>query len=135
MKYEISILARGTVYQNQHSKFGYAAWPSIEKDVEGNLLAVASGMRTAHVDPFGKVIMMKSYDSGVSWSNPMIVADTPLDDRDAGILNLGNGEFVVSTFNNTREIQKNYIGFPWSGAIGDASRIRMIYGYLDYITD
>ncbi|MDX1359552.1 MAG: sialidase family protein [Clostridia bacterium] len=135
MSYKIKVISRGTVYRNKHSKFGYAAWPSIAKADNGDLLVVASGMRTAHVDPFGKVILMRSRDMGETWSNPMIALDTPLDDRDAGILNLGGGNYIVTSFNNTREIQKNYIGLPWTGAVNDAARIRMIYGYLDCITD
>lgn len=135
MPYSINVVSRGTVYSNQQSRFGYAAWPSIARADNGDLLVVASGMRTAHVDPFGKVIMMRSHDNGKSWSNPMIALDTPLDDRDAGILNVGDGRFIVTSFNNTREIQKNYISLPWSGRVEDAARIRMIYGYLDCITD
>lgn len=95
---KVRVLENGTVYSNQTSCFGYTAWPSIERTDNGDLLVVASGMRTEHLDPFGKVVLFRSHDEGKHWSAPMVIVDTPWDDRDAGIVNLGDGRYLVTTF-------------------------------------
>ena len=75
----------------------YQAWPSVISDENGVLYAFASGRRF-HVDPFGHTLMYKSYDNGVTWSEPIIANDTPMDDRDVGALYLGNGKILISYF-------------------------------------
>ena len=50
------------------------------------MLVVFSGDRDAHVCPWGKVQLLRSRDGGATWSDPVSICDTPLDDRDAGIL-------------------------------------------------
>ena len=75
----------------------FAAWPSIM--VNGNeLVVVFSGDRLFHVDPYGKTLMVRSTDLGKSWSRPEIINNTPLDDRDPGILQTGRGTWLVSFF-------------------------------------
>ena len=71
---------------------GYFAWPSVARLHDGKLAMVASGFRRRHVCPFGKVVMCQSDDEGKSWTKPMVIMDTPLDDRDAGILPVGEME-------------------------------------------
>jgi len=86
------------------SEFGNFCWPSVARLKDGRLITVCSGHRLAHVCPFGKVVASVSDDDGKTWSEPITLIDTPLDDRDAGITPLGDG-FVVTTFNNTRAFQ------------------------------
>ncbi len=43
--------------------------------------------------------MFVSHDDGESWSPPMLIHDTWLDDRDAGICVAGNGALILSWFN------------------------------------
>ena len=69
---------------------------------------VASGFRRRHVCPFGKVVMCQSDDEGKTWTRPMIIMDTPLDDRDAGILPFGENGVIITSFNNTKEAQLNW---------------------------
>jgi hypothetical protein len=71
---------------------------------------VASGFRLAHVCPFGKVILCRSYDEGKTWSAPEVIMDTYLDDRDAGIMTFGENGVIVTTFNNAIEFQREYQG-------------------------
>ena len=42
--------------------------------------------------------MIESTDNGVSWSDPRVVIHTPLDNRDAGVLETAKGTILVTTF-------------------------------------
>lgn len=87
--------------------FSYCGWPTIHRD-EKNLYVAFSGNRIGHVCPFGKNLMLKSSDEGETWSMPTIVNDTVLDDRDAGILCLKNGEKVLTFFNHSASFYMDY---------------------------
>ena len=76
----------------------YIGWPTITKTHSGELLTVFSGDRDAHVCPWGKTQLIRSQDNGESWSHPVTINNTPLDDRDAGIIETEDGTLVVSWF-------------------------------------
>jgi hypothetical protein len=76
----------------------YIGWPTVCLRKDGELLAVFSGDRDAHVCPFGKVQMIRSKDMGETWTGPQTVCNTQLDDRDAGIMELPTGELLVTWF-------------------------------------
>ena len=76
----------------------YIGWPSITKTDSGELLVVFSGNREAHVCPFGVTQMIRSSDNGETWSDPETINNTPLDDRDPGILETKNGTLLVNWF-------------------------------------
>ncbi|MEX2578189.1 MAG: sialidase family protein [Verrucomicrobiales bacterium] len=76
----------------------YQGWPTLTRLKNGDLIAVWSGRRQAHVCPFGSVEMMRSRDGGESWSYPRTVYDGPIDDRDAGILETAKGSLLVTSF-------------------------------------
>ena len=76
----------------------YIGWPTIGRADDGELLIAFSGDREAHVCPFGKTQLVRSRDNGKTWSLPETVNDTPLDDRDAGILVTRKGTVLVSWF-------------------------------------
>lgn len=78
--------------------FGYFGWPSIARTGSGKLIAAASGLRWGHVCPWGKTVLFTSDDRGATWSRPRIVNDTPLDDRDAGIVSLGGEKLLLTWF-------------------------------------
>ncbi len=108
---------QGTVYRDSKNILGYCGWPSVAKDDSGVLYAVFSGNRFSHVCPFGRTHLCKSYDEGKTWSNPIIVNDTPLDDRDAGIICLGGEKMLVSWFVHPAEV---YVNQYKDGIIGGA---------------
>ncbi len=93
----------GIVHRSNGSIFGFEAWPSLAKDENGTLYAVCSGFRVAHICPFGKTVMYISRDEGKTWSAPIVIGDTLLDDRDAGILYLGGGKLLVTWFTHSTE--------------------------------
>ncbi len=94
----------GLIYRNPDSFFGYCGWPSVCKDDSGVLYAVCSGFRASHVCAFGKTVLFKSLDEGKTWSPPMVINDTWLDDRDAGIICLGGNTLLVSWFCHPTEV-------------------------------
>ena len=89
----------GILYRAPNNRFGYFGWPTITKLDDGRLIVVCSGFRMHHVCPFGKTVMFIGYENGKKWSPPIVINDTPLDDRDAGILNIGNNKLMLNFFN------------------------------------
>ncbi len=100
-------MKHGIVGRITTGHFRYQGWPSVCRDENGTLYAVCSGHRLAHVCPYGKNIMYVSRDDGETWSCPIIVNDTALDDRDAGIVSMGNGKMLLSWFNLPRSFFLN----------------------------
>ena len=88
----------GIVNRVQGSLFAYQGWPTVARDEQGTLYAVASGFRASHICPFGKTVMYISKNEGKTWTPPIVINDTYMDDRDAGILYMGNGRMLISWF-------------------------------------
>ncbi len=76
----------------------YIGWPSVARAAGGDLLAVFSGDRDAHVCLAGKTQLVRSTDGGETWGAPVTINNSPLDDRDAGIVTLPDGTLLVSWF-------------------------------------
>jgi hypothetical protein len=76
----------------------YHGWPSLARCRNGRLLVTYSGGREAHICPFGRVELIESTDNGTSWSDPRVVINTPLDNRDTGVLETAKGTILVTTF-------------------------------------
>jgi hypothetical protein len=76
----------------------YHGWPSMIRRANGELVVVFSGGRESHVCPFGRLEMMISRDDGRTWSWPQVLMDSPIDDRDAGILETPRGTLLATTF-------------------------------------
>lgn len=102
------VVQRVTVMDNPNSLFRYFGWPSICRLSDGRLAAAASGFRRGHVCPWGKAVLSFSSDEGRTWTCPMPVIDTVLDDRDSGIVPLGGSRVMVTSFNNTVHFQRWY---------------------------
>ena len=78
--------------------FGYFGWPTLARMEDGTLVAAASGLRNAHVCPLGRNVICTSSDDGQSWTSPQVAHDSPLDDRDTGVLGLGQDKLLISWF-------------------------------------
>lgn len=87
-----------TVHHAEGSINKYHGWPSVCKDDRGVIYAAASGFRITHVDPCGKNCMYLSFNEGKTWTPPVVVHDSYLDDRDTGITYIGDGKMVMSWF-------------------------------------
>lgn len=76
----------------------YLGWPTVAQTRDGELIVAFSGDRDAHVCPWGKTQLIRSRDLGQTWSKPETITSTPLDDRDAGIIQTSKGTLLVSWF-------------------------------------
>ncbi len=116
------ITEHGIVNRSANTFFKYHGWPTVAIDDDGILYAVDSGFRVSHVCPFGKTNLYKSFDGGKTWSIPMVINDTYLDDRDAGILYLGGKKLLVTWFSHPAKAYMNEyakgIRAVWTGAAG-----------------
>ncbi len=101
-------VTHGIVNRVTASLFNYQGWPSVTRDENGTLYAVCSGFRCAHICPFGKTVMYISKNNGETWSPPIVVNDSYLDDRDAGILYMGKGRMLVTWFCHKVGAYKNW---------------------------
>lgn len=117
------------IMSNNNSKHNYFGWPSIVKMKDGTIIAGASGYRLEHVCPFGKGVIAYSYDNGNSFTRPIPVIDTVLDDRDVGLCRFGENSLIVTSFNNTRKMQR--------GHAEDQTEVVKSYinSYLDTVSD
>ena len=73
----------------------YIGWPTAVVTKKGTVIAAFSGDRDAHVCPWGKVQIVRSEDGGETWSEPLTAVNSPLDDRDCGMVQLPDGEVLV----------------------------------------
>jgi len=128
----MEIIKRGIVHRKTEGPCRYQAWPSLCVDENGVLYAVWSGNRSSHVCPFGKTLMSVSRDGGEKWCPPIIVNDTWLDDRDAGITYLGDGKMLISYFHHPKDIYRtDWRSWVLDGADGGDPMFReMLDGYL-----
>jgi hypothetical protein len=76
----------------------YIGWPTIARRASGELVVCFSGDRDAHVCPYGKNQMVTSRNNGKTWTKPVTINNTPLDDRDGGIIETNKGTLLVSWF-------------------------------------
>ena len=105
----IQVFEKKVICSNPDSQLhGYFAWPSVARLQDGRLMMVASGFRLKHICPFGKVVACFSEDEGETWTKPSVVMDTPLDDRDGGVVPFGEKSVLVTSFNNTVWAQRNW---------------------------
>jgi Neuraminidase (sialidase) len=91
-------VTHGVVCSLPNDPFGYFGWPSIASQSDGTICVVASGLRQGHVCPWGRTTICKSKDYGKTWSYPLVINNTPMDDRDAGIVSLGGKRLAVTWF-------------------------------------
>ncbi len=96
------------IMSNPTGRFDYFAWPSAARLQNGCIAVGASGFRLRHICPFGKAVMVVSEDEGESYSAPVPVIDTCLDDRDCGIATFGENGVIVTSFNNTVNFQRKH---------------------------
>ncbi len=122
------------IMNNPNGKACYFAWPSIARLQNGKIAVVASGYRYGHICPFGKAVISYSENEGETYTIPAPVIDTPLDDRDAGILAFGKSNVIVTSFNNSVQFQRGNIGYILSPKIEKNKAVSFFEKALDMIT-
>lgn len=94
------------IMRHPNNKHNYFGWPSLARLRNGKIAVAASGYRLSHICPFGKAVLSISEDEGETYSAPMAVIDTVLDDRDAGLTPFGDSGLILTSFNNTVAFQR-----------------------------
>lgn len=94
------------IMTNTENHHAYFAWPTIAKLQNGKICVGASGYRVEHICPFGKGVLAFSEDNGETYSKPIPVFDSVLDDRDVGLCVFGKSGIIATSFNNTIEFQR-----------------------------
>ncbi len=97
MKTQRKILNMGYIARHTEGLRRYFGWPTVCCDEAGVLYTVVS-RRMLHECPFGQICLYRSTDGGITWSEPQVIVDNAMDDRDAGIFYLGGGRMIVSYF-------------------------------------
>jgi len=87
-----------TICRLPGDRLGYFGWPTVGRLDDGTLMAASSGLRSEHICPWGKTVLNVSSDDGRTWSAPRVVNDSPIDDRDAGVISAGGPNVLVSWF-------------------------------------
>ncbi|MCL5275136.1 MAG: glycoside hydrolase [Chloroflexi bacterium] len=104
------LVEHGIVCRLPGARLGYFGWPAVARLDDGTLAVASSGLRSEHICPWGKTVLNVSRDDGRTWSPPRVINDSPIDDRDAGIVHLGGGRLLVSWFTaDTRQ----YVHADW----------------------
>ncbi|NMA42991.1 MAG: exo-alpha-sialidase [Oligosphaeraceae bacterium] len=111
----MEVIRNVVICSRPYDHFGFFGWPSIARQTNGTLVAVTSGLRTEHVCPWGKTVLFRSYDNGLTWTDPEVLNNTPLDDRDAGIISLGGQRLAVTWFTSNTYAYKVEFKDPATG--------------------
>ena len=101
------------VMSNPCGKHNYFGWPTACRLQNGKIAVVASGFRLGHVCPFGKMVISYSEDEACTYTAPAPLIDTPLDDRDGGIVAYGESDVIVTSFTNTAAFQRKSTTDPY----------------------
>jgi hypothetical protein len=87
-----------TICRLPGDRLGYFGWPTVGRLDDGALMVASSGLRSEHICPWGKTVLNVCTDDGRTWSAPRVINDSPIDDRDAGIIGTGGPNVLVSWF-------------------------------------
>lgn len=104
----------GIVNRATNTFFKYQGWPTVARDEEGTLYVASSSFRMFHVCPFGKTAMYISKNEGRTWTPPIVINDTYLDDRDGGLLYAGGGRLILTWFTLPGNEIRGYYGWMQS---------------------
>ncbi len=106
----------GIVCRLPGERLGYFGWPTVTRMDDGTLVVASSGLRSEHICPWGKTVLNVSRDGGRTWSPPRVINDSPLDDRDAGVVSLGGQRLLAAWFtSNTKQYAQEDWLRQWLG--------------------
>lgn len=91
------VCKHGVVCTRPDSEYGYFGWPSAAILGDGRVVVGCSGLRRHHVDPFGKTVLCVGTPKD-GFGECIVGHDSPLDDRDTGVVALGGNSLLVTWF-------------------------------------
>jgi len=92
------------------SRSEYCAWPSLTRTSGGDLVVLFTRSEE-HLGPDGAILLSRSTDNGKSWLRPVVVLDSPIDDRESGITALRDGR-IIGHFWSTFHTGESYADLP-----------------------
>jgi sialidase-1 len=102
-KSRYDIIGHISIYESPSE---YCAWPSIVRTVGGDLIVLFTKTEE-HLGPDGAILLSRSTDNGKTWLRPVVVLDSPIDDRESGITTLRDGR-IVGHFWSTFHTKESY---------------------------
>jgi len=96
-----------TVYESQSE---YCAWPSLTRTSTGDLIVLFTRSEE-HLGPNGAIMLSRSTDNGQTWLRPVVLLDSPIDDRESGITSLRDGR-IIGHFWSTFHTKESYEKLP-----------------------
>ncbi len=90
----------GIICRRDDPMTNYFGWPTVAVLEDGTVVAASSGLRSCHLDPWGKIVLHFSHDGGKTFEEPVIAHNDKIDNRDAGIIPLGGQKFAVTWFSS-----------------------------------
>ncbi len=91
-------------------RFSYFGWGTVARMDDGTLVECSSGLRSAHICPFGKTVLNVSKDDGKTWSAPRVIQQSMIDNRDGGLTYLGGRKLLASWFRSDTRL---YVSETW----------------------
>lgn len=88
---DYKIFEHVSIYEQREE---YCAWPAIARTADGDLV-VAYTRTEEHLGPDGQILLSRSTDNGRTWQPPVVIYDTPLDDRESGLTLLRDGRLLA----------------------------------------
>ena len=92
------------------SRGEYCAWPSLARVKDGSLIVLFTKSEE-HLGPDGAILLSRSTDNGNSWLPPIVVLDSPIDDRESGVTLLNDGR-ILGHFWSTFHTRESYKSLP-----------------------
>jgi hypothetical protein len=84
----------------------YCAWPSLARTAQGDLIVLFTKSEE-HLGPDGAILLSRSTDNGKTWLRPVVIVDSPIDDRESGVTTLRDGR-ILGHFWSTRHPKEFY---------------------------
>lgn len=126
----------GVVCRIADGPLNYFGWPTVARMDDGTLAVVSSGLRSEHICPWGKTVLNLSHDDGRTWTPPRVINNSPIDDRDAGVISLGGDRLLATWFaSDTREYAKIDWVKSWLGEEAVKSWQATLGGWTDELVN
>jgi len=88
----------GIVCSVDEGKEVYFGWPTVAKLADGTIVAGSSGLRAAHVCPWGKSVVCYSKDGGETYGDMIVAHNDMIDNRDLGVVAMGGQKHAITWF-------------------------------------
>lgn len=98
----------------------YCAWPSIAR-LAGGALVVAFCRSEEHLGPSGEILVVRSTDNGETWSEPVTVYNSIIDDRESGFTLMTDGTLIMHMW-STHHKDHMYLSLSQDSYEGDVLR-------------